>query len=164
MKGTAAMTGYGSVFLLIMWSGLAAAVDNMRFSGTLIEPPPCSINDSGMVDVDFGNRVGISKVDGANYLKPVNYRITCSPGVGAWNMTLTVVGTSADYDAAAVKTNIQDLSIRLLQNGQQFTLNQPIAIKLNAPPMLEAVPVKRPGATLKEGAFEATATLLAVYQ
>ncbi|MGA9619663.1 MAG: pilus assembly protein, partial [Serratia proteamaculans] len=29
---------------------------------------------------------------------------------------------------------------------------------------LEAVPVKRPGTVLKEGAFEATATLLAVYQ
>ncbi|MNP84764.1 hypothetical protein D3C76_1842150 [compost metagenome] len=59
---------------------------------------------------------------------------------------------------------MDDLAVRLLQNGKRFTLNNPIPIKLNAPPRLEAVPVKRPGATLKEGAFEATATLLAVYQ
>ncbi|MNE43702.1 hypothetical protein D3C80_1378890 [compost metagenome] len=79
-------------------------------------------------------------------------------------MTLEVVGTPADYDEAAIESNVDDLAVRLLQNGKRFTLNQPIPIKLNAPPTLEAVPVKRPGAALKEGAFEATATLLAVYQ
>lgn len=136
----------------------------MRFSGTLLEPPPCSINDGGEVDVDFGNRVGVTKVDGINYLQPVNYRISCDAGPGAWNMTLEVVGIPADYDEAAIQSNMDDLAVRLLQNGKRFNLNKPIPIKLNAPPTLEVVPVKRPGATLKEGTFEATATLLAVYQ
>ncbi len=140
------------------------AAENMRFSGTLIEPPPCTINDGGKVDVDFGERVGVSKVDGDNYRQPVNYRISCRPDAGTWYLTLTVVGTAASYDAAAIKSNVEDLAIRLLQNGRLFTLNQPLPVTLNAPPTLEAVPVKRPGATLKEGAFEATATLLAVYQ
>lgn len=158
------MARYGSIFLLMALGGPAVAADNMKFSGTLIEPPPCTINDGGEVDVNFGNRVGVSKVDGVNYLQPVNYRITCSPGAGAWNMTLEVVGTPADYDEAAVESNMDDLAVRLLQNGKRFTLNNPIPIKLNAPPTLAAVPVKRPGAELKEGAFEATATLLAVYQ
>ncbi|HGP1029837.1 TPA: fimbrial protein [Serratia marcescens] len=158
------MARYGSIFLLMALGGPATAADNMRFSGVLIEPPPCTINDGGEVDVDFGNRVGVSKVDGVNYQQPVNYRITCTPGAGAWNMTLEVVGIAADYDTAAIKSNMGDLAVRLLQNGKRFTLNQPIPIKRNAPPTLEAVPVKRPGATLKEGTFEATATLLAVYQ
>lgn len=158
------MTLYSSIFLLMALSGQATAADNMRFSGTLIEPPPCTINDGGKVDVDFGDRVGVSKVDGVNYQQPVNYKITCTPGAGAWNMTLTLVGTPADYDEAAVASNMDDLAVRLLQNGKRFTLNQPIPIKRSAPPTLEAVPVKRPGATLQEGAFEATATLLAVYQ
>ncbi|CAI0778748.1 TPA: fimbrial protein [Serratia fonticola] len=158
------MARYGSIFLLMALGGPAVAVDNMRFSGTLIEPPPCTINDGGEVEVSFGTRVGVSKVDGVNYLKPVGYRITCDPGAGAWNMTLEVVGTPADYDEAAIESNVDNLAIRLLQNGKLFTLNKPIPIKLNSVPTLEAVPVKRPGATLKEGAFEATATLLAVYQ
>lgn len=158
------MKRYGGIFLLMILGGPAAAADNMRFFGTLIEPPPCTINDGGKVDVDFGDRVGVSKVDGVNYRKPVNYRINCGSNAGAWNMTLTVIGTAADYDAAALASNVDDLAIRLLQNGQRFILNQPLPIKLNAVPTLEAVPVKRPGATLKEGAFEATATLLAVYQ
>lgn len=158
------MARYGSIFLLMALGCPAVAVDNMRFSGTLIEPPPCTINDGGEVEVSFGTRVGVSKVDGVNYLKPVGYRITCDPGAGAWNMTLEVVGTPADYDEAAIESNVDNLAIRLLQNGKLFTLNKPIPIKLNSVPTLEAVPVKRPGTTLKEGAFEATATLLAVYQ
>ncbi|CAI1050191.1 fimbrial protein [Serratia quinivorans] len=158
------MARYGSIFLLMALGGPAVATDNMRFSGTLIEPPPCTINDGGEVDVDFGNRVGVTKVDGVNYLQPVNYRITCGPGARAWSMTLEVVGTPADYDEAAIESNVDDLAVRLLQNGKRFTLNKPIPIKLNTPRTLEAVPVKRPGAALKEGAFEATATLLAVYQ
>lgn len=158
------MARYGSIFLLMALGSPAAAEDNMRFSGTLIEPPPCTINDGGEVDVDFGNRVGVTRVDGVNYLQPVNYRVTCSPGARAWSMTLEVVGTPADYDEAAIKSNVDDLAIRLLQNGKRFILNKPIPIKLNAAPTLTAVPVKRQGAVLKEGAFEATATLLAVYQ
>ncbi|HEJ7990412.1 TPA: fimbrial protein [Serratia liquefaciens] len=158
------MALYSSIFLLMALTSQAMAADNMRFSGTLIEPPPCSINDGGKVDVDFGNRVGVTKVDGVNYLQPVNYRVTCGPSAEGWGMTLEVVGTPADYDESAIKSNMDDLAVRLLQNGKRFTLNSPIPIKLNALPTLEAVPVKRPGTTLKEGAFEATATLLAVYQ
>ncbi|AOE97959.1 fimbrial protein [Serratia marcescens] len=158
------MAGYGGILLLMALSGAAGAADNMSFSGTLIEPPPCTINDGGEVEVDFGNRVGVTKVDGVNYLQPVNYRVSCTPGASAWSMTLEVVGTPADYDEAAIASNVEDLAVRLLQNGKRLILNQPIAVRLDALPTLEAVPVKRPGATLREGAFEATATLLAVYQ
>lgn len=79
-------------------------------------------------------------------------------------MTLEVIATPADYDEAAIESSVDNLAIRLLQNGKRFALNKPIPIKFNAPPTLEAVPVKRPGTALKEGVFEATATLLAVYQ
>lgn len=159
------MKQYRSILLFMFGTAFGGyAQDNLQLSGTLIEPPPCSINDDGMVDVDFGDRVGVKKVDGANYQQPVNYQITCNQGSGSWNMTLEVIGDAPDYDAAAIDSNVKDLAIRLLQNGKPFTLNQPIAIKLNAPPRLEAVPVKRPGAELQEGAFEATATLRAVYQ
>lgn len=158
------MARYGSIILLMALGGPAVAEDNMRFSGTLIEPPPCTINDGGEVEVDFGDKVGVTKVDGVNYLQQVNYRITCSPSAGKWSMTLEVAGTPADYDEAAIASNVDNLAVRLLINSRKFVLNKPIPVTLNALPMLEAVPVKRPGTVLKEGAFEATATLLAVYQ
>ena len=167
MKGAQGMKNGSRIFLLacgLAWAGGTAAADNMRFSGTLIEPPACSINDGGMVDVDFGDRVGVKKVDGKNYLQPVYYQITCEQGTGGWAMTLEVVGSAADFDSAAIASNVDNLAIRLLQDGKAFELNKPIAIQLNAPPQLEAVPVKRAGSELSEGAFEATATLQAVYQ
>lgn len=157
-----------AVFFGLLVSGLlvgnALAAENMQLHGTLIEPPPCTINDGGAVDVDFGNRVGVKKVDGSNYLQTVNYQVTCTPGAGGWKMSLAVMGTPTSYDTAALKSNVADLGIRLLQNGKPFELNKPLSITLNNPPRLEAVPVKRPGASLTEGLFEATATLLAVYQ
>ncbi|MBU9828526.1 fimbrial protein [Rahnella sp. FC061912-K] len=150
--------------LLLACSHSLCAAENMLFRGTLIEPPPCTINDSGIVDVDFGERVGINKVDGVNYLKAMDYRITCEPGVSGLDMTLTLSGLQTGYDNAAVQTDLADLGIRVLQNGKPFTLNTPLGIDPKNPPALEAVPVKTPGATLKAEAFAATATLKAEYQ
>ena len=158
---------YAGMLLLLVSATLSVpgmAADNMKFSGTLIEPPPCTINNDGQVDVDFGRRVGVKKVDGVNYLQVMNYRIKCDPSVSARDMTLEIIGTPADYDAAAVSSNVTDLAIQIKQNGVPFELNKPIPISLTTPPILSAVPVKRIGATLVEGPFEATATLRAVYQ
>ncbi|WP_258090194.1 fimbrial protein [Serratia liquefaciens] len=157
-------SGTALVLLCGVLSAAAQAADNMKLHGTLVEPPACTINNGADVDVDFGNRVGVKKVDGVNYLQPMNYQITCDPNANAWAMTLEIVGVRADYDSAAVVTGVTDLAIQIKQNGVPFELNKPIPIVLTNPPRLEAVPVKRPGAMLTEGPFEATATLKAVYQ
>ncbi|WP_332768598.1 fimbrial protein [Pseudomonas koreensis] len=158
---------YAGRVLLLLSATLSApgmAADNMKLFGTLIEPPPCTINDGGQVEVNFGSRVGVKKVDGVHYLQVMNYQIKCDPSASARDMTLEIMGTPSDYDTAAVTSNVTDLAIQIKQNGKPFELNKPIAISLTSPPTLSAVPVKRVGATLKEGPFEATATLRAAYQ
>ncbi len=142
----------------------AYGVENMHFSGTLRAPPPCTINHDQLVDVDFGERVGVKKVDGKNYLQTVDYRIDCQPGASGLVLGLTVTGTATGFDTAALQTNVPDLGIRLLQNGEAFTLNKRLVINAGSPPTLQAVPVKKPGVELSAGAFEVTATLLADYQ
>ncbi|WP_338638139.1 fimbrial protein (plasmid) [Erwinia persicina] len=163
------MKRYSRALVLLIGSMLSPAglaAENMWLYGTLVEPPACTISSNGSeVDVDFGDRVGVKKVDGVQYLRPMNYRISCDPDANAFAMTLEIVGTPADYDrAAVVVTGVNDLAIQIKQNGVPFELNKPIPISLTNPPQLEAVPVKQPGATLTEGPFEATATLKAVYQ
>lgn len=166
------MNIYGAMMLFLAGVGastLTQAADNMSFHGTLIAPPPCTIsnglNDGSKIDVDFGERIGINKVDGINYRRTVDYRIRCEEGAGKWDMTLIITGTATGFDEAAVQTQQKaDLGIRLYQNGQPFILNQALPVDPNNLPVLEAVPVKAPGNTLTEGAFEATATLQAVYQ
>ncbi|HID9655685.1 TPA: fimbrial protein [Serratia marcescens] len=153
---------FAAALLLLTTPGLAGT--DMVFFGTLNAPPPCTIDDDQLIDVDFGERVGVNKVDGQNYIKTVNYRITCEPGsTSGFTLGLKIIGTPIDFDSAALQTNIPGLGIRLLQNGQPLQLNQRLKIEGKAPE-LQAVPVKKPGVELKAGAFTVTATMLADYQ
>ena len=143
--------------------GTATASANLSFIGTLVEPPLCTINNGNTLTIDF-KEVGVNKVDGVNYRLPMNYTITCAGSTLPWEMILSVKGTATSFESSAVQTSVTDLGVQLLQNGQPFKLNTPIVINPASPPALEAVPVKRPGTTLKSGGFNAAATLLAEYQ
>ncbi|AHG21886.1 pilus assembly protein [Chania multitudinisentens RB-25] len=141
-----------------------AAGGDMTFRGTLIEPPPCSINSGNNIFVDFGERVGIKKVDGVNYMQGINYTLVCEPNTYGWVLKLKLMGSSTAFDNAAVQTNISNLGIKILRDDQPFVLGSDISITPANKPQLKAVPVQRPGVLLNEGPFEAVATLLADYQ
>jgi len=65
------------IFLFIaILSFQVHAVDNLKFSGTLIEPPLCKVSDSDKINVDF-KQVGVKKVDGVNNLMLINYQLNC---------------------------------------------------------------------------------------
>lgn len=148
----------------VLVAPFAMADADMAFHGTLIAPPPCTISDNNRIDVGFGDRVGIKKVDGVNYRTLVNYQIQCEKGKsGNWALTLSLSGTSASFDKNALVTNKAELGIRIYANDKPFMPGSAVNITLNNPPRLEAVPVKKVGSDLNEGAFEAWATLRADY-
>ncbi|MBB6117914.1 type 1 fimbria pilin [Rahnella inusitata] len=137
----------------------------MAFHGTLFEPPQCTIDNNQRIDVNFGDRLGISKLDGVNYRQLINYQVTCD-AVGRGNSTLMLIleGKVAGFDSLALLTDKSDLGIRIYQNDKPFTPNSTLKIDPANPPQLEAVPVKNTGATLTEGSFDAWVTLRADYQ
>jgi type 1 fimbria pilin len=141
----------------------SGASANLTFSGTLNEPPPCTIDSGSTIEVDFGD-VGTRRVDGVKYRKGVGYTIRCGASTLPWLLKLSVNGTATTFDTSAVQTTAPDLGIRLYQNNVPFQLNTPLDISLPSPPTLEVVPVKRPGSTLAPARFTAVATLLAEYQ
>lgn len=141
----------------------SAASANLTFSGTLNEPPPCTIDAGNTIEVDFGD-VGVKRVDGVKYRKGLAYTISCGPATLPWELKLSVNGTPTSFDASAVQTSVPELGIRLFQNNLPFLLNTPLDITLSSPPTLEVVPVKQPGAVLAPARFTAVATLLAEYQ
>ncbi|WP_187321937.1 fimbrial protein [Serratia marcescens] len=162
MKRTCSLLAYG----LALWSlhGNALAGEAlMAFSGTLNAPPPCVINNGQRIEVEFGEQVGISQVDGQRYLQNVNYDIDCEGSAGQ-TLGLTLVAAASGFDTAAVPTNVPDLAIRLLLAGNPLVLNKRVPIEGGNKPRLQAVPVKRPGGALKPQAFSAQATLVADYQ
>lgn len=141
----------------------SGASANLTFSGTLNEPPPCTIDAGNTIEVDFGD-VGVKRVDGVKYRKGVPYTINCGAATLPWELKLSINGTPAAFDGAAVQTNVPALGIRIFQNNVPFPLNTPMDIVLSSPPVLEVVPVKQAGATLAPARFAAVATLLAEYQ
>lgn len=136
---------------------------NLTFSGTLNEPPPCTINAGNTIEVDFGD-VGVKRVDGVRYRRALGYIISCGSATLPWVLKLSVNGTPTTFDGSAVQTSATGLGIRIFQNNLPFRLNTPLDITVSSPPMLEVVPVKQPGATLAPARFTAVATLLAEYQ
>ncbi|ROR60336.1 UNVERIFIED_ORG: type 1 fimbria pilin [Providencia alcalifaciens] len=137
----------------------------MTFRGMLIVPPPCKINDDSRVDVDFGERVGVNKVDGVNYRQSINYQVSCeNVGNNNWILILSLLGEHTLFDNGALVTNKENLGIRIYQNDKIFAPDSHLLIDPMNPPKLEAVPVKNLGTTLVEGDFEAWATLQANYQ
>ncbi|MBH3259856.1 fimbrial protein [Serratia marcescens] len=166
MAMTALVLGGALSLAMPTWAVEGSA--DMTFHGTLIEPPPCVINDDNRVEVDFGERVGINKVDGVNYRTPLSYQITCenagSGTAGKWGLNLSLTGSPSSFDSEAMVTDKDNLGIRIYRGDVPFTPNSTVAIDLSSPPVLEAVPVKKAGGALTEGAFEAWATLRADYQ
>jgi hypothetical protein len=140
------------------------AEENMRFRGELIELPPCVINGGERIDVNFGERIGVNKVDGVNYMQTVDYRLQCEPGSSGSGLGLTLIALGSPIGTDVLWTNVSKLGIRMTLNGQPFNLNQRVLIDAANPPVMQAVPVKESGWNLEIGAFEVLATLLADYQ
>lgn len=164
-KEKRSMTGWPPRAVLALCTlGLCnGAWANLTFSGTLNEPPPCTIDAGNTIEVDFGD-VGIKRIDGVKYRRGLGYTISCGTDTLPWELRLSIKGTPTGFDGAAVQTSVPALGIRVFQNNQPFALNAPMDISLSSPPTLEVVPVQQPGAILAPARFTAVATLLAEYE
>ncbi len=162
------------VLLSVLSAGLkpafAANQAEILFKGTLVTPPPCSIDNNQIIHVPFGDRLSIKKVSDGIYRKDVPYNLVCENTAGRdWKLMLSVRGTLATFDTtdkATVATssgNPGNLGVKILRNGQAFPFDSPIEVSLSAMPRIEAVLVQRPNIELVEGPFEATVTLRAEY-
>ncbi|CAI0719944.1 Minor fimbrial protein prsF precursor [Serratia entomophila] len=125
--------------------------------------PPCVINGGRTIEVDFGDSLIITRVDGNNYTKAVDYTLTCT-GNSSNAMKLQVMGNPTAFEPSALQTSVADLGIALKANGGALAVNEWLDFTYPNAPQLQAVPVKRAGATLAGGEFTAAATLRVDYQ
>lgn len=147
----------------LLIENIAFAAPNMLFKGTIIDPPPCEINNNQQIDIDFGSGLGVEKVDGNNYRQKINYIIKCSGKLPSANLTITVIGNAMIIDNSAIQSSTTGLGIRILENNRPLSINRALIVDAANPPVLEAVPVADPAIQLKGGSFVATASLLAEY-
>ncbi|SPZ65782.1 putative minor fimbrial subunit StfE [Serratia quinivorans] len=152
--------------LAVLLGGLPVrAEENMRFLGTLISPPPCIINGGQMIEVNFGDELVTSRIDGVNYRKDIDYSLDCR-NAGANSVQMQIQGNAATFDGSVLATvERSELGIALkTEAGPPMNINTWHKIQFGATPKLAAVPVKATGSQLQAGSFTAGATMLIEYQ
>ncbi|WP_162302916.1 fimbrial protein [Serratia sp. P2ACOL2] len=139
----------------------------MRFYGTLIAPLPCIINGGQVIEVNFGDDLVTSRIDGRNYRKDIEYTLDCR-NAGANTVQMQIQGTGASFDGKVLATlERTDLGIALKTDdgpSNFLNINTWLKIQFGTTPRLGAVPVKAEGSQLQPGSFSAGATMLIEYQ
>jgi len=146
---------------------LASNVATVTVKVTVVKPPPCIINDDRPIEVDFGD-VMTTRVDGYNYMMPVNYTISCSNTDDS--LDIQVNGTPASFNRYALQTTSAGLGIALktdIGSGAPISDVAPNQWMKGYSPRdpwrFWAVPVKQNGVTLNGGEFTAGATMRVAY-
>lgn len=150
----------GGLLFTVFW---AQALTTVTVKVTIVAPPSCVINDNRPIEVDFGNEVAISRLDGNSYRQPVKYTLVCK-GLTANAMKMQIQGTGAGFDSAVLATNKADLGIMLLNDDKKLAVNSWQNFTYPTTPTLQAVPVKKAGAKLTAGGFTAGASMRVDYQ
>ncbi|HGM5966642.1 TPA: fimbrial protein [Serratia marcescens] len=159
-------TGVRRLLALILAGCLILPVQsatNITVSVTVLAPLPCVFDGNKPIEVNFGDEVLTTRIDGSNYRMPVVYLLTCS-GQGKNAMKLQIAGSGASFNSQLLQTNVNGLGIALLRNGTRIPLNSWQNFTYPSLPTLEAVPVRQAGVELPAGEFNASATLRADYQ
>lgn len=135
----------------------------VQFSGTVIDPPSCTLNNGKLIEVPFGT-VGLSQADGKKISKTVNHQLKCTGSDARKTLKMQLSGTQ-DFADDVLATSTEGLGIRFYRNGQPVTLKQWFTLPAPAGSMvLTASPIVAPGTEPQPGDFQASATLMVSYQ
>ncbi len=141
----------------------AQADADITFHGTLLEAPPCMVNNNEPIVVDFGNEVMTTRIDGANYKKPVLFTVDCSEAISI-AQKVRISGTTATFDSGVLAGDQGGFGFAFYNGNSPLLVDK--WVNFNAPlvPSLYVVPVKQEGVTLNGGAFRTLASLVVEYQ
>lgn len=156
-----------AALLLSVSNTLCLAADEggtrVEFSGTVVDPPSCTLNNNKVIEVNFGN-VGIKQADGRRIAKTLDYNLQCKGNSVDKALRMMLIGQQ-DFADDVLATSIERLGIRFYQNGDTVTLNQWFRLaKVDNSMLLTASPIVQPGLEPQPGDFQASATLVVAYQ
>ena len=155
-----------SLFILILCGGNMGNVQALQTIDTRVQISvsvtslPCVVNNNQQIDINFGDDVIITKIDGYYKKMPVVYSVECKGGMSTPQIAISGIGAS--FDANMLKTNNDDLAVAFMQENMPFPINQ--WASFNATSKLTAVLRKRDGVRLSSGAFDAWATMMVEYR
>lgn len=132
-------------------------------SNATISLPACDLNNGNPIDVDFGSAVAVTDVAAGTVEKSIDYTLTCT--YDNYGLKMKILGAGASFDNDLLKTNINEMGIKITANGTALPLNTDLNFaSAAAKPALKAILTQQPGARLPTGAFTASATMRVEYQ
>lgn len=142
----------------------ASAEFSVIIDMTVIKPL-CTINNNKEILINFES-VSIDKIDGQEYKKKnIQFDIAC-PGINSADLDVQITGEATNFAVSEnlLKTDNLDLGIKILADNKKLPINTwlPFAWP-NQVPSLAVVLVKREGATLSDGQFNAGAVINLAY-
>lgn len=157
---------FRGVILFLCMSFLAPSV--WAVSGFLrvtvngsVESRPCKVNDGKPIEVNF-NDVLTTRIENENYKQKMDYTLDCKT-TGNPNMSVKFTGESAGFDTRYLKTSVTDLGVLFKATDNNIYMGSSFPFKYETPPELYVVLVKKSGAILPSGGFNATATMQVYY-
>lgn len=156
--------GAAGSLMLCLASAQADNVLMVNITGTVTAGPACTITGdiNNRIEVDFGNNLETTSIDGSNYTMPIPFTVVCTANTASLRLSFKSPSVSS-FDSTLLATNFPDLGIKMLNpDGSTMNMNEWYQIPTPTSPTspgFKAVPVKRTGATLPGGFFGASATL-----
>lgn len=154
---------YRSAPFLMLMATPCHANTGVTVKVTVAISPPCVINGNRPIEVDFGEEVMTTRIDGDHYRIPINYTLICN-GHSTNTMRLRIQGSTAYFDRDILSTNKSGLGIKIISNGVVWPVNALFNFSYPAVPVLEAVPVKQSEVKLTTGKFTSAAVMEVFYQ
>lgn len=137
-------------------------------TGSITNAPACRINNNDRIDVDFGDNIELSLLDGVSYKKTqLIYDLQCQdlPNVA---LTMTITGVDASFGTGLIQTDKTSLGIRLFNGSIPFNNRESIPFTYDVSgsthPDLWAVLIADNQGTLTSGGFNSSAILVIDYQ
>ncbi|MDU9414384.1 fimbrial protein [Pseudomonas sp. zfem005] len=162
MKRIKALALAGACLAAVAVAPAQAASTTFKVTVTVVARPNCVINGNKPIEVDFGEVV-TTKINGSNYRVPVTYGLQCT-GTNNKRLALRIAGAPATFDAAALRTSVDGLGIRLYVDDELLDVNSGShSFDYSTKPALFAVPVRQANTQLRGGEFTAAATLKVEY-
>ncbi|EMO9461141.1 fimbrial protein [Raoultella ornithinolytica] len=138
------------------WSSLTVNVTGVVVEGV------CEINNGETIHVDFGNNLQPRLIDGENFMKAIEYSLTCED-LTSNDLEMEFEGIATSFSEDYLATDREGLGIKLYMNGESMPLNTWMPFTWPEVPVLQAAPVKSEATEVETGVFSASATLKIQY-
>jgi len=154
------LTGLSAGWISLAVAGTAQST--IQISMTVLNPPPCTINDGRTIEVDFGEIV-TSDLQNNAISRPINLNLSCSMSKN--QMRLQIQGTPDKDYPGYLLASYSPIAIKFTSNGQVLPINSWLNFSWPDAPELRVATFRKPTWLIKDGdSFSASATLRVEYQ